>query len=143
MKKIILIILILSSRVFAEPFYGFEVGSYVFPDTRVGVVDMQMGYRINFWIFKNEIYGGTRNYLTWGEFNRESLFQAYPFRTTYTIGNRFFLGDRWSIQVEHFCSHKVYSANNERTESIQASSWYRRIGARQTTTYISLKYISD
>ena len=143
MKKIIIaIITTISVSAASEPFYGFEAGTYIYPDSKIGVIDLNLGYRINFLIFKNEVYGGTRNYLVWGEFNRDSVFDAYPFRSIYTIGNRLYVGEKWSIQIEHFCSHKVMSAHNESMKSIKDSVWYRNVGKRQTTTYLSLSYKS-
>lgn len=146
MKKLLITLVLLIGfgvNAFSEPFYSFEAGSYQYPDSRIGVIEMSLGFRTDLWLFQNEFYGSTRNYLVWGGFSKENLFSAYPFQTIYTIGNRFCFGKNWAFQIEHFCSHRVLTSNNKNDNSVYESNWYKKLGKRQKTTYISIIYTSD
>jgi len=146
MKKLFIALVFLagfSLNAFSEPFYSFEVGSYQYPDSRIGVTELSLGFRIDLWLFKNEIYGSTRNYFVWGGFDKENLVRASPFQTIYKVGNRFCFGKNWAFQIEHFCSHRVLSNTNKNDNSVYESSWYKKLGKRQKTTYFSIIYTSD
>lgn len=136
MKKLIIVLLfvIASTPLFAfnhEPFFHFELGTHILDYERIGFTDISVGYRLEFSIFKNEIYTGMFNYQVWGD----HVFSNYPFRIIYTFGNKFYIGKSWYIKVEHLCSHAVKSESNKIEEETPSPAyWYQNTWGDSRTT---------
>lgn len=106
MKKMIIIILLLSAPVFAgtkvtisgELELGSDVKSYD------AFLDVNLGLNVYWKMIKNYTYVGNTAWMVmdWGKPS------AYPFRNIYYYGNRFSVAGAF-IDVKHWCNHAVKS----------------------------------
>ncbi len=111
MKKLILAIIIfmsLSSITYSkfkhEPFIDAKAGLNVQNYTNIAFVDLTIGYRFEFDMFKLEAFGNLNTYFV----TTESIMANYPFRSIYTVGARIYVSNFY-VEFEHACSHAVAS----------------------------------
>jgi hypothetical protein len=100
MVKYILLLLLIPSLCFSEIKGHVEIGKDI--DYNIAYTELQIGYNYKWFYF----YG---NQQTWLEYRNMS---GYPFNDIYTIG----LDSKYeniTINISHFCSHKVISTNSE------------------------------
>lgn len=138
---IILIFIIITSSVYASnvvttPYMNFEAGTNIEYECNVGYIDMLIGYRIKYKLFKWEMYGEMKNFHVWGS----SVFDQGPFRIIYTAGTKVYFGN-WYLKVEHFCSHPVYSPQHVQAEYYNhAAYWYVNKGLKAQQTLAAIGY---
>ena len=109
MKKIIIFMffILYSSICFSEIKGHIEIGKDLY--CKVAYTELQIGYNFRFWNVILMPYG---NQQTWYETTGNLVFGGAPFRDIYKVGSELRF-DNITIDLSHFCSHKVISNNSE------------------------------